>query len=244
MNFLVPANYDPIKKPLYIALHIVWIFSCKSRTHRTIGSHQIWVFYRRSEQLVGREARRELKEALAHVLGAEASPEATLTVVKHRPSRLTVVGLRCRSPPIKVSINTFPSSLWSRRSKPYRKLTTVARGNWNFAERKPAPSAAGASRLSRRIDAGDSCISCDEPMATKCQIGSKHPSGDINSIGLIRAIDPVANDQHLMKSVDPCAGTGRPGPRCCGHVLLIFLQENNSINPENRWYLGIIQKHP
>jgi hypothetical protein len=61
--------------------------------------------------LVGREARRELKEALAHVLGAKASSEAALTIDKHRPSRLTVVGLRCRSPPIKVSINMFLSSL-------------------------------------------------------------------------------------------------------------------------------------
>jgi hypothetical protein len=61
--------------------------------------------------LVGREARRELKEALAHVLGAEASPEAALTVDKHRPSHLTVVRLCCHSPPIKVSINTFSSSL-------------------------------------------------------------------------------------------------------------------------------------
>jgi hypothetical protein len=48
---------------------------------------------------------------LAHVLGAEASLEATLTVGKHRSIRLTVAGLHCRSPPIKVSINTFPSSL-------------------------------------------------------------------------------------------------------------------------------------
>jgi hypothetical protein len=61
--------------------------------------------------LVGREARRKLKEALAHVLGAEASSKAALTVDKHRPSRLTVVRLRCRSPPIKVSISTFLSSL-------------------------------------------------------------------------------------------------------------------------------------
>jgi hypothetical protein len=58
--------------------------------------------------LVGREARRELKEALVHVLGAEASSEAALTVDKHRQSHLTVAGLRCRSPPIKVSISIFP----------------------------------------------------------------------------------------------------------------------------------------
>jgi hypothetical protein len=61
--------------------------------------------------LVSREARRELKEALVHVLGAEASPEAALTVDKHRPSFLTVGGLRYRSLPIKVSINMFPSLL-------------------------------------------------------------------------------------------------------------------------------------
>jgi hypothetical protein len=87
------------------------IFGRKSRTRRTLGSHQIQVFRRRSEQLIYREARRELKEALAHVLGAEASPEAALIVDKHRPSRLTIAGLRCRSPPIKVSINTLPLSL-------------------------------------------------------------------------------------------------------------------------------------
>jgi hypothetical protein len=140
----------------------VQIFGRKWRTRRTLGSHQIWVFRHRSEQLVGREARRELKEAFAHVLGAKASPEAALTINKHRPSCLTVVGLRCRSPPTKVSINTFPSSLWSCRSKPHRKLTTVAQENSNSdepprsaalrrREREPAPPPAGASRLSRRI---------------------------------------------------------------------------------------------
>jgi hypothetical protein len=61
--------------------------------------------------LVGREARRELEEALAHILGAEASPETTHTVDQHQLSSLTVAGLCCRSPPIKVSINTFSSSL-------------------------------------------------------------------------------------------------------------------------------------
>jgi hypothetical protein len=61
--------------------------------------------------LVDREARRELEEALAHVLRAEASPEAALTIDNHRPSRLTVARLCCGSPTIKVSINTFPSSL-------------------------------------------------------------------------------------------------------------------------------------
>jgi hypothetical protein len=62
---------------------MVRIFGRKSRTYRTLGNHQIRLFHRRSEQLVGHEARRELKEASAHVLGAEASPEAALTVAKH-----------------------------------------------------------------------------------------------------------------------------------------------------------------
>jgi hypothetical protein len=143
----------------------VQIFGRKTRTCRTLGSHQIRVFRRRSEQLVGREARRELNEALAHVLGAEASPKAALTVDKHRPSCHTIAGLRCRSPPIKVSINTFPSSLWSRRSKSYRKPTTVARENSNSSEpprsaathrceREPTSPPAGASRINRRISAG------------------------------------------------------------------------------------------
>jgi hypothetical protein len=61
--------------------------------------------------LVSREARREFKEASMHVLGAEASPEAALTIVKNRLSRLTVAGFRCRSPSIKVRIIEFPSSL-------------------------------------------------------------------------------------------------------------------------------------
>jgi hypothetical protein len=61
--------------------------------------------------LVDREARRELKEALAHILGVEASPEAALTIDKHRLSRLTIAELRCHSAPIKVSKNMIPSSL-------------------------------------------------------------------------------------------------------------------------------------
>jgi hypothetical protein len=153
---------DPIKKPLYIAPPIVRIFSHESITRRTLGSHQIQVFHRCSEQLIGREARRELEEASTHILGAEASPEAVLTVTKHRPSRLTVAGLRCRPPLIKVSIIKFPSSLWSRRSKPHRKPTTVDRENPNSGEpprsavthrhwHEPAPPPAGASRPSRLI---------------------------------------------------------------------------------------------
>jgi hypothetical protein len=61
--------------------------------------------------LIGREARRELKEASTHVLGAQASPKAALTITKHRLSYLTVSGLRCCPPPIKVSLIEFLSSL-------------------------------------------------------------------------------------------------------------------------------------
>jgi hypothetical protein len=140
----------------------VRIFDRKSITRWTLGSHQIRVFHRQLVQLISREARRELQEALAHELGAEGSPEAALTIDKHRPIRLTVVGLCCRSPLIKVSINTFPSSLWSRRSKPHRKLTTVALENSNFGEpprsaathrheHEPAPPLAWASHLSHQI---------------------------------------------------------------------------------------------
>jgi hypothetical protein len=135
----------------------VWIFGRKSRTRRTLGSHQIRVFRRWSEQLVSQEARRELEEALAHVLGAEDSPKAALTIAKHRSSRLTVAELRCRSPSIKLSINTFPSSMWSRRSKPHQKPTIVARENSNSSEppcsavthrceREPTRPPTGASR--------------------------------------------------------------------------------------------------
>jgi hypothetical protein len=217
---------------------IVRIFGRKTRTYRTLRSHQIRVFRRRSEQLVGREARRELEEAMVHVLGAKPSPQAALTINKHQPSHLTVAGLHCRSPPIKVSINTFPSSLWSHRSKPHQKPITVAQENSTSGE------------------PGDSCISCEvpmttqrqidceEPMATQRQIGSKHPNRDTGSLDSIRAVDPIANDQRLMKSVDLWAGAGGPGPRCRGHILQVFLKENNSINPKNHWNLRIFQKHP
>jgi hypothetical protein len=53
----------------------------------------------------------EFEEASAHVLGADASPEAALTVIKHRPSHLTVAGLRCCPPLIKVSLIEFLSLL-------------------------------------------------------------------------------------------------------------------------------------
>jgi hypothetical protein len=90
---------------------MVQIFSHKSRTHRTLGSHQIRVFHRRSEQLIGREAKRVLEEASVHVLGAEASPEAALTVTKHQSSQLTVARLRCCPSPTKVSLIKFLLSL-------------------------------------------------------------------------------------------------------------------------------------
>jgi hypothetical protein len=140
----------------------VQIFSRKSRTRRTLGSHQIQVFHRRSEQLIGWEARRELDEASVHVLGVKASPEAALTVTKHRPSRLTIARLRCLPPLIKVSIIKFPSSLWPRKSKPHRKLTIVAWENSNSGEpprsavtrcreREPALPLAETSRLNHWI---------------------------------------------------------------------------------------------
>jgi hypothetical protein len=140
----------------------VQIFGRKSRTHRTLGSHQIRVFHHRSEQLIGREARRELEEAPTHVLGAEASPKANLTITKYRPSHLTIVGLCCRAPLIKVSLIEFPSLLGSCRSKPHRKLTTKARENLNSGEPprlamacrrecEPTPPPTRASRLNRLI---------------------------------------------------------------------------------------------
>jgi hypothetical protein len=113
---------------------IVQIFGRKSRTRRTLGSHQIQVFRRCSEQLISWEPRGEFEEAPTHILGTEASPEAALTVTKHRPSCLNVAGLRCCPPPIKVSLIKFSSSLWSHRSKLHRKPTTVAWENPNSCE--------------------------------------------------------------------------------------------------------------
>jgi hypothetical protein len=118
-------------------------------------------FLRHSEQLIGREARRELEEASAHILGAKASPEAALTITNQRSSRLTVAGLHCCPLSIKVSLIKFPSSLWSRRSKPHQKPTTVAQNLKSdelprlavvhHREREPAPPPAGASRPNRLI---------------------------------------------------------------------------------------------
>jgi hypothetical protein len=87
-------------------------------------------------------------------------------------------------------------------------------------------------------------VGYEEPMATQRQIGSTHPSRDADSIGSIWAVDLVANGQRLMKPVDLWAGAGGPGPGCRGHILRIFLKQNNSINPKNHWNLGIMQKHP
>jgi hypothetical protein len=185
----------------------VQIFGRKSRTRWTLGSHQIRVFCRRSEQLIIWEARRELEEALAHVLRANASPEAALTVAKYRPSRLTVARLRCRSPPIKVSIITFPSSLWSRRSKPDLKLITVARENSNSGE-------SPRSTVTRRSEREPA-----PPQPSDRWWTTEIRSRDTDSLGLIQVVDPVANRRRLMKSVDPWADVGGPGPRCHGYIL-------------------------
>jgi hypothetical protein len=80
-------------------------------------------------------------------------------------------------------------------------------------------------------------------MATQRLIRSKHLSRDTDSISLIRVVDLVANGQRLMKSVDLWADAGGPGPRGRGHILWIFLKENNSTILENRWNLGIMQKY-
>jgi hypothetical protein len=127
---------------------MVRISGRKSGTRWTLGSHQIQVFRHCSEQLVGWEARRDLEEASAHVLGVEASLEAAITVTKHRSSHLTIAELRCRPPLNKVSIIKFPLSLWSRRSKPHQKLTTVPRENLNSGE---PPRSAVTRRPSRPI---------------------------------------------------------------------------------------------
>jgi hypothetical protein len=65
--------------------------------------------------------------------------------------------------------------------------------NWKSASGQIRRSPARASRR----------IGCEELMATQRQIGSKHPSRDADSIGLIRVIDPVANGPCLIKFVDP-----------------------------------------
>jgi hypothetical protein len=60
----------------------MWIFTYKSRTRRTLGSHQIWVFRHHLEQLARQEARREHKEASAHALEVRAPPEEDLDAVE------------------------------------------------------------------------------------------------------------------------------------------------------------------
>jgi HPt (histidine-containing phosphotransfer) domain-containing protein len=63
---------------------MVWIFARKSKTCRTLGSHQIRVFCRRLEQLAGQEARREHKEASAHALEVKAPSKEDRNVVEAR----------------------------------------------------------------------------------------------------------------------------------------------------------------
>jgi hypothetical protein len=64
----------------------VRIFGRKSKTRRTVGSHQIQVFHHHSEQLIDREARGELEEALAHVLGARAPPRGDPATIEVQPN--------------------------------------------------------------------------------------------------------------------------------------------------------------
>jgi hypothetical protein len=61
---------------------MVWIFTRKSRSRRTLGSHQIRVFHRRLEQLAGQEPRREHKEASVHSLEVSALPKEDLDAIE------------------------------------------------------------------------------------------------------------------------------------------------------------------
>jgi hypothetical protein len=81
--------YDPIQKPLYIAPPTPRIFGCNPLNpsyppNLSFSSHL--------QQLIGREARDKLKEALRHVLGAGALPEEDLVAVEACPSRTNNVG--------------------------------------------------------------------------------------------------------------------------------------------------------
>jgi hypothetical protein len=69
---------------------MVWIFAHKSRTCRTLGSHQIRVFHRRLRQLAGQEAIREHKEASAHALEVRALPEEDLNAVEACSNRTDI----------------------------------------------------------------------------------------------------------------------------------------------------------
>jgi hypothetical protein len=69
---------------------MVWIFARKSRTRRTLGSHQIQVFCHCLEQLAGQEARREHKEASTHTLEAGAPPKDAFIVANRRSSCLPI----------------------------------------------------------------------------------------------------------------------------------------------------------
>jgi hypothetical protein len=95
------------------------------------------------------------------ILRVRTPLKATHVDARSWPSHLTIVGLRCRPLRIKVSLIEFPSSLLSRRSKPHRKLTTMAKENPNIGEstcsatarrheRESAPPPTGANRPAAR----------------------------------------------------------------------------------------------
>jgi hypothetical protein len=69
---------------------MVWIFVRKSRTCQTLGSHQIWVFRRRLEQLASQEARREHKEASMHALEVRVPPEEDLDAMEACSNRTDI----------------------------------------------------------------------------------------------------------------------------------------------------------
>jgi hypothetical protein len=128
----------------------VRIFGRKSRTRRTLGSHQIRFFLPPFGAI---DWSRNYKGARGS-LNARPRSWTSTGGRPHRHQAPDDLPHHCQTPlppsTVKVSLIKFPSSLWSRRSKPYRKPTTMAWENPNSGE---PPCSAMACRHERELAA-------------------------------------------------------------------------------------------
>jgi hypothetical protein len=112
---------------------------------------------------------------------------------RSQPSRLTVAGLHCHPPPIKVSITKISSSLRCRRANPHRKPWTTA-----LVEASPVSSDGGAAG---RPVLRHHCLMIYSQSSISWPPVQIRLGVPLRSDGIL-ALDQETNDHRLMNLMD------------------------------------------
>jgi hypothetical protein len=195
------------------------------------------IFCRLLKQFGPSRSKRGGRKEGSHPILKDGTPsEAAHVNTRSQPSRLAIARPRCCPLLTKVSIIEFPSSLWSCRSKPHRKPTTIARENWNSGE--PPRSTIALPAWLRR-----------------CTISEKPESSLASPTTVIRLSDTPLTSLNLNRRsknrrllfygglwTHESAAWTQSTVR--GHIPWNFQLKNNSFKSDDSHATLFLQKHP